>query len=91
MIRLEIKNWNMILTEKQQKYQHSHPQKNDKYEFLTGEEILPPDQRGVTEQAKFAYSVLGKAFEKQAKMIEEQGKALTEEELESIEGIFEKM
>ena len=31
---------------------------------LPGEEILPRDQRRVTEQAKFAYSPLGKAFEK---------------------------
>ena len=35
-------------------------------------EILPPDQRRVIEQAKFAYSPLGKAFEKQTKAIEEQ-------------------
>ena len=46
----------------------------DKYEFLTGEEILPPDQRRVIEQAKFAYSPLGKAFEKQTKTIEDRGK-----------------
>ena len=26
---------------------------NDKYEYLTSEEILPPDQRRVIEQAKF--------------------------------------
>ena len=38
--------------------------KIDKYEFLAGEEILPPDQRRVIEQATFAYSPLGKAFEK---------------------------
>ena len=48
--------------------------KIDKYEYLTGKEILPFDQRRVIEQAKFAYSPLGKAFEKQAKAIEEQGK-----------------
>ena len=48
--------------------------KIDKYEYLTGEEILPPDQRRVTEQVQFAYSLLGKAFEKQTKTIEEQGK-----------------
>ena len=48
--------------------------KIDKYEFLTGEEILPPDQRGVIEQARFAYSSLGKAFGKQTKTIGEQGK-----------------
>ena len=45
----------------------------DKYEYLTGEEILPPDQRRVIEQATFAYSPLGKAFEKQTKAIEDQG------------------
>ena len=41
---------------------------------FTGEKILPFDQRGVTEQAKFTYSPLGKALEKQTKMIEDQGK-----------------
>ena len=48
--------------------------KIDKYEYLKGEEILPPDQRRVIEQAKFAYSPLEKAFEKQTKTIEEQGR-----------------
>ena len=48
--------------------------KIDKYEFLTGEEILPPDQRSVVKQAKFAYSPLGNALEKQTKTIEDQGK-----------------
>ena len=36
--------------------------KIDKYEYLTGEEILPYDQRRVIEEAKFSYSPLGKAF-----------------------------
>ena len=48
--------------------------KIDKYEYLTGEEILRSDQRKIYEQAKFTYSPLGKAFEKQIKTIEEQGK-----------------
>ena len=48
--------------------------KIDKYERLTGEEILPSNQKQIIEQAKFTYSPLGKAFEKQAKTIEEQGK-----------------
>ena len=48
--------------------------KIDKYEFLRGEEILPPDQKKVIEQAKFTYSPLGKTIEKQTKSIEEQGK-----------------
>ena len=33
--------------------------RNDKYEYLTGEEILPSDQSRVIEQAKFIYSSLG--------------------------------
>ena len=49
-------------------------EKIDKYEYLSDEEILTPDQRRVIEQAKFAYSPLGKAFEKETKTIEEQGK-----------------
>ena len=48
--------------------------KIDKYEYLTGEEILLPGQRRVIQQAKFACCPLGKAFEKQGKSIEEQGK-----------------
>ena len=47
--------------------------KIDKYEYLTGEEILPSDQSRIIEQAKFTYSLLSKAFEKQIKTIEEQG------------------
>ena len=43
--------------------------KIDKYEYLTGEEILPPDQRRVIEQAKFTYSPLEKAFEKQIRKL----------------------
>ena len=50
--------------------------KIDKYEYITGEEILPSDQRKITKQAKFTYCPLGKAFEKQTKTIEEQGKKI---------------
>ena len=48
--------------------------KIDKYECLTNEEILPSDKKKVIEQAKFTYSPIGKALEKQAKGIEEQRK-----------------
>ena len=48
--------------------------KIDKYKYLTGEEILPSNQQQIIEQAKFTYSPLGKAFEKQTKTIEDQGK-----------------
>ena len=47
--------------------------KIDKYEYLTGEEILPSNQRQIIEQAKFTYSPLGKAFGKQTKTIKDQG------------------
>ena len=47
--------------------------KIDKYEYLNGEEILPSNQEQIIQQAKFTYSPLGKAFEKQAKTIEDQG------------------
>ena len=44
-----------------------------KYEYLTGEDILPSNQQQIIEQARFAYSPLVKAFEKQIKTIEDQG------------------
>ena len=47
--------------------------KIDKYEYLTGEEILSSNQIQILEQAKFTYSPLGKTFEKQIKTIEDQG------------------
>ena len=40
---------------------------------LTGEDVLPSNQQQIIEQAKFTYSPLGKAFEKQIKTIEDQG------------------
>ena len=45
-----------------------------KYEYLTGGEILPSNQKQTIEQAKFTYSSLRKAFEKQIKAIEDQRK-----------------
>ena len=47
--------------------------KIDKYKYLTGNEILPSNQQQIIEHAKFTYSPLGKAFEKQIKTIENQG------------------
>ena len=47
--------------------------KIDKYEYLTGEEILPSNQQQLIEQTKFTCSPLGKAFQKQIKTIEYQG------------------
>ena len=47
--------------------------KINKCEYLTGEDILPSNQQQIIEQAKFTYSPLGHAFEKQIKTIEDQG------------------
>ena len=38
--------------------------KIQKYEYLTGEDILPPNKQQIIEQAKFTYSPFGKDFEK---------------------------
>ena len=66
--------------------------KIDKYEYFTGEEILPSNQKQIIEQVKFTYSLLGRAFEKQTKTIEDQGKkqidtlkTLKPKEVEAIE------
>ena len=40
--------------------------------FLRAEKILLSDQSRIIEQAKYTYSPLGKAFEKQIKTIEDQ-------------------
>ena len=44
-----------------------------KYEYLTGEYIFISNQQQIIEEAKFTSSLLGKAFEKQIKAIEDQG------------------
>ena len=72
MIRLGVKNCNMILIAKQPKYRVYHQVKFTN-EYLTGEDILPSNQQQIIEQAKFTYSPLGKAFEKQIKTIEDKG------------------
>ena len=45
-----------------------------KYEYRTGEDILPSNQKQIIEQTKFTYSRLGKAIDEQIKTIEDQGK-----------------
>ena len=46
--------------------------KHDKYEYLTGEEILRSNQQQIIQQAKFNYSPSGKAIEKRIKTIQDQ-------------------
>ena len=48
--------------------------KIDKYEYLTGDDLLPSNQQQIIEQAKFTYSPLVKASEKQTQTIKDQGK-----------------
>ena len=58
-------------------------------EYLTGQEIVSFNQRKIIEQAKFAYSPLGKAFEKQTEKQVDVIKSLNpSNKLKQIEGIF---
>ena len=41
----------------------------DKYEYLTGEEILPSYQQQIIEQAKFTYSPLGNLLKSKQKIL----------------------
>ena len=52
--------------------------KIDKYEYLTGEEVLCSNQKQIIEQATFTYSPLGKVLEKQTRIIVEQGREQNE-------------
>ena len=44
----------------------------NKYKYLTGDEVLPSNQKQIIEQTKLTYSPLGKAFKKQIKTIKDQ-------------------
>ena len=48
--------------------------KINQYEYVTDEELLRSNQKQIIEQAKYAYSPLGKATEKLIKATEDQGK-----------------
>ena len=61
--------------------------KIDKYEYLTGEEILPSNQQQTIQQAKFNYSPLGKALEIQRKTIEDQG----ENQVDALKTSYKKL
>ena len=56
------------------------------YEYLTGEDILPSNLQQITEQARFTYSPLGKAFEKQIKTIEDKG----QKQIDALESLKSK-
>ena len=61
--------------------------KLDKYQYLTGEEILPLNQQQIIQQAKFNYSPLGKALEKQVKTIKDQG----EKQVDALKTSYKKL
>ena len=71
MIKLKMKNYKTIL---QRSNKNISIIVNDKYEYLTGEEIFSSDQNRILEEVNFIYSQLGRAFEKTIKTIEEQWK-----------------
>ena len=62
-----MENYNMKLTETQQKYQHYDQVILINANILQVKKILPFDQSRKMEQAKFTYSALGKASEIQTK------------------------
>ena len=45
------------------------PGKIDKYEYLTGEEILPSNQQLIIEQAKFTFLLWEKLFKNKQKLL----------------------
>ena len=65
MIRLEMKNCNMILTEKEQKYQHHHPQKLINMNILHVKKYYLL----IREQSKVVYSPLGKLLRNKQKQL----------------------
>ena len=81
MIKLEMKNYSMdkrIENREAAKRSALSSGKINKYEYLTGENMLPSNQKQIIEQGKFTYSPLGKTFEKQTKTIEDQGRKQTD-------------
>ena len=74
IISLKMKNCNIDIDRKATKILALLSGKIDKYEYLTGEEIVSFNQRHIIEQAKFAYSPLGKAFENKQKQLKKKEK-----------------
>ena len=98
MIKLETKNYSMILLEKLQKYQPYHQAKLISLNILQVKKYCLLIKKKKIEQAKCTYPPLGKAFGKQAKTIEDQGEKQVDaleilklkDQTKLIEGIFPK-
>ena len=67
--RLEMKIYNFDIYREAAKISASSSSKIDKYEYLTGKEILPPDQRRKIGPAKFIYYFFGKALKSKQKQL----------------------
>ena len=67
--RLEMKIYNFDINREAAKISASSSSKIDKYEYLTGKEILPPDQRRKIGPAKFIYYFFGKALKSKQKQL----------------------
>ena len=57
-------------------------------EYLADEEILSSNQRQIIEQAKFTYSPLGKAFEKEIKKKKKEGETNKTNRKQSQKNVF---
>ena len=94
MIRVEMKNYNTMLIETQPKHQLYHQTKLVNMNILQENKYYHQNQKQIIEQTKFTCSPLGKAFEKQIKAVEDQGKKQLEalkvlkpkEQTKTIEG-----
>ena len=59
MVRLEMKNWNMILTEKQQRYQHCNQEKLINTNIYTGKDMASSGCGGVTSSSPTFLAFVG--------------------------------
>ena len=66
--KIKHEKWQFVINREAAKISAFSSAKIDKYEYLTGEGILPSDQSRIIEQAKFTYSPIGKAYEKQKQL-----------------------
>ena len=74
MIRLEMENYNTILIEKLSTYLPHHQSILISMTILLVKKYYYLIKKKIIEQSNFRYSPLGKAFEKQIKTFEDQGK-----------------
>ena len=72
-IKLEMKDYSMILIEKLWKYQPYQQEKLISMNILQIKNNYLLKKKQIRGQVKFIYYPLGKAFEKQTKTIEDQG------------------